>query len=111
MVVLVSSVVAGAASLFNRSSGNSQISVLNDRINSAVNSCMQFLPNGTPTCDSQLGSVISKICNGENNNEQQRSVDACHDGKIAQYYKIRNTEIVKRRSTIIANNNNNTIRS
>jgi flagellar basal body-associated protein FliL len=105
MVALVSSVVAGAASLFNRS-GNNDVSALNARINEAVNSCMQSLPTGAPTCDTQLGSVIDKICNPQNNNEQQLSqIDACHDGKVAQYYKIRNTEIMKTRNTIIGNNN------
>jgi flagellar basal body-associated protein FliL len=105
MVVLVSSVVAGAASLFNRS-GNSDVSALNARINEAVNSCMQSLPTGAPTCDTQLASVIYKICSPQNNNEQQRSqIDACHDGKVVQYYKIRNAEIAKTRDTIIRNNN------
>src|SRR5438094_146707 len=109
MVVLVSSVVAGAASLFNRS-GNNDVSALNARINGAVDSCMQSLPAGSPTCDTQLGSVIDKICSPQNNNEQQRSqIDARHDGKVVQYYQIRNAEIAKTSNStmqsIIRNNN------
>lgn len=105
IVVLVSSVVAGSASLFNRSSNN-DVSALNARINSAVSSCMQSLPTGTPTCDTQLGSVIERICSPQNTNEQQRSqIDACHDGKVLQYYQIRNVEITKSGNATDRSNN------
>ena len=105
MVALISSVAAGAASLFNRSS-NSEVSALNARINAAVNSCMQFLPSGNPTCDAQLGPAIDKICNPQSNAQQQLSqIDACHDGRVVQYYKVRNTEIMKTRNTIFKSNN------
>ena len=104
MVALVSSVAAGAASLFNRPSNN-DVSALNARINGAVNSCMQTLPAGTPTCDTQLVSVVDKICSPQSTNEQQRSqIDACHDGKVVLYYKIRNAEVMKTRNAIIGNN-------
>src|ERR1044072_550743 len=72
MGILVSSVVAGAVSYFNRSSTtttNDNQTLLNTRINNVVNFCIKSLPNGTSACDSQLGQVLTKICN----NEQQRS--------------------------------------
>ena len=104
MVVLVSSVAAGAASLFNRP-GNNDVSAINARLNGAVDSCMQTLPAGTTTCDTRLGPVVDKICNPRSISDQQRSqIDACHDGKVLQYYQIRNTEIIKTRNSTITNN-------
>jgi hypothetical protein len=108
MGLLVSSIVAGAMSYFNRSSStanNNQI-LLNERVNNVVDFCINSLPNGTTTCDNRLGSLLDKICNGENNTAQQ-SLDACHDGKVAQYYKVRNDEI-KKRNTVAKSNNNAT---
>ena len=108
MGVLVSSIVAGAMSYFNRSSStanNNQI-LLNERVNNIVDFCINSLPNGTTTCDNRLGPLLNKICNGENNTAQQ-SLDACHDGKMAQYYKVRNDEI-KKRNTMVKSNNNPT---
>jgi flagellar basal body-associated protein FliL len=106
MVVLVSSVVAGSASLFNRSPNNNDVAALNAKISGAVSSCMQSLPAGTPQCDMQLGSVIERICSPQNTNEQQRSqIDACHDGKVLQYYQIRNAQITKSGNTTSGNNN------
>jgi hypothetical protein len=109
MGVLVSSIVAGAMSYFNRSSStasnNNQI-LLNERVNNIVGFCINSLPNGTTTCDNRLGPLLNKICNGENNTAQQ-SLDACHDGKVAQYYKVRNDEI-KKRNTIVKSNSNGT---
>jgi hypothetical protein len=109
MGVLVSSIVAGAMSYFNRSSStannnnNNQI-LLNERVNNIVDFCINSLPNGTTTCDNRLGPLLNKICNGENNTVQQ-SLDACHDGKAPQYYKVRNDEI-KKGNTMIKRNNN-----
>jgi len=108
MAVLISSIVAGAMSYFNRSSStanNNQI-LLNERVNNIVGFCINSLPNGTTTCDNRLGPLLNKICNGENNTAQQ-SLDACHDGKVAQYYKVRNDEI-KKRNTIVKSNSNGT---
>ena len=108
MGVLVSSIVAGAMSYFNRSSStanNNQI-LLNERFNNIVDFCINSLPNGTTTCDNRLGPLLDKICNGENNTAQQ-SLDACHDGKAAQYYKYMNDEI-KKRNTMVKSNNNAT---
>jgi hypothetical protein len=110
MAVLVSSVVAGAMSYFNRSSSttttanNNQI-LLNERVNNVIDFCISSLPNGTSACDNQLGPVLNKICSGENNTTQQ-SLDACQNGKVAQYYKVRNNEITKR-NTLVKNSNNN----
>jgi hypothetical protein len=107
MGVLVSSIVAGAMSYFNRSSStannNNQI-LLNERVNNIVDFCINSLPNGTTTCDNRLGPLLNKICNGENNTAQQ-SLDACHDGKAAQYYKFRNDEITKRNTMVKSKNN------
>ena len=97
MAVLVSSIVAGAMSYFNRSSStanNNQI-LLNERVNNIVDFCINSLPNGTTMCDSRLGPLLNKICNGENNT----------DGKMAQYYKVRNDEINKRNTMVKSNNN------
>ena len=108
MVILVSSVIAGAASYFNRSSTTTaptNQTLLNSRINSVVDFCLKSLPMGTSACDSQLGPVLDKIC-GENKNIQQ-SLDACHNGKVIQYYKVRNNEVPKRK--ILVNNSNNNI--
>ena len=109
MAVLVSSVVAGAMSLFNRSSQtgannnntNNKLLLLNTRINYLVDFCMKSLPNGTSACDNQLGRVINKICS-----DLQQSLDVCHDQKVAQYYKIRNDEIMKKGP--ISRNDSNT---
>jgi hypothetical protein len=114
MGILISSVIASAVSYFNRStttsSSTSQISVLNERINSAVDFCLKSLPKGTSACDSQLEPVINRICTVEGNNNAQYLLDACHNGKVAQYYKIRNNEIQKSK-TIVSHNSNNNSRS
>ena len=107
MGILVSSVVAGAVSYFNRSSittANNNQTLLNARINNVVNFCLKSLPNGTAACDSQLGPVLTRICN----NEQQQPFTACHDGKVVQYYKIRNNEIAKRSAIVNKSSNNST---
>jgi hypothetical protein len=57
---------------------------LNDKINQIVDICTRSLPNGIPACDSQLRDGINKVC--ESNNK----LDACHDGRVDQYYRIRN---------------------
>ncbi|MGB8023297.1 MAG: hypothetical protein WCF06_03155 [Nitrososphaeraceae archaeon] len=106
MGILVSSVVAGAVSYFNRSSittANNNQTLLNARINNVVNFCLRSLPNGTAACDSQLGPVLTRICNNE-----QQPFTACHDGKVVQYYKIRNNEIAKRSAIVNKSSNNST---
>jgi hypothetical protein len=74
----------------NNNQNNNQTQ-LNTRINNVVNFCLKSLPNGTSACDSQLGPVLTRICNNV-----QQPLTACHDGKVVQYYKIRNNEIAKR---------------
>jgi hypothetical protein len=107
MGILVSSVVAGAVSYFNRSSittANNNQTLLNARINNVVSFCLKSLPNGTSVCDSQLGPVLTRICNNV-----QQPLTACHDGKVVQYYKIRNNEIAKR-SAIVNKSSNNSMK-
>jgi len=108
MGILVSSVIAGAVSYFNRSSKTTaptNQTLLNSRINNVVDFCLNSLPMGTSACDSQLGPILEKICGGENKNIQQ-SLDACHNGKVIQYYKVRNNEVPKRK-TLVSNSSNN----
>jgi hypothetical protein len=96
MAVLVSSVIAGAISFFNRSSrtatNNNKILTLNNTINYLVNFCMKFLPNGTSACDKKLGPVVNTLCS----DVQSLGDEPCHDEKVAQYYKIRNYEIMEK---------------
>jgi hypothetical protein len=92
MAVLASSVLAGAISLSSRSNtsngNNNQKEVtlgqLNAQINNDVDICLRSLPAGRADCDTQLIKITDQLCN---RNIQQ--LDACHNGKIAQYYKIR----------------------
>lgn len=94
-VVLVSLVIAGAVSIFNKSSPKTanynDKMYLNATLNNVVNFCIKSLPNGTALCDNKLGSIINEICH-----DVQQSLDVCHNGKVAQYYKLRNNEIMKK---------------
>ena len=54
-------------------------------------------------CDSQLSTAVSNICAGH----AGQPIDACSDGKVAQYYKIRSAEITKN-STILNGSKNKT---
>ena len=103
MAVLVSSVVAGAVSFFNRSStspnNDNNNALLNDRLNEVVNFCIRSLPNGTSVCDNQLLPVVNKICAQD---DAKEVIDACSNGKVAQYYNTRNIES---KSTTIYKNN------
>jgi hypothetical protein len=95
IAVLISSVVAGAVSFFNKSStstNNDNNALLNARLNEVVNFCIRSLPNGTSVCDNQLLAVVNKICAEDN---AKQVIDACNDGKVAQYYKTRNMESSK----------------
>ncbi|MBV9178258.1 MAG: hypothetical protein JO327_13485 [Nitrososphaeraceae archaeon] len=108
MGILVSSVIAGAVSYFNRSSTTTaptDQTLLNSRLNNVVDFCLKSLPTGTSACDSQLGPILDKICGGENKNIQQ-SLDACHNGKVIQYYKVRSNELPKRKM-LVSNSSNN----
>jgi hypothetical protein len=95
MVVLGSSVLVGAVSLYNRSSnapahmvGVNQ-SEINARLNGVVGYCMNSLPNGIQACDKELKHVVTQWCSNI------AELDACHDGKVEQYYKARAAEASK----------------
>ncbi|MGN6632161.1 MAG: hypothetical protein ACTHKP_07970 [Nitrososphaeraceae archaeon] len=106
MGVLLSSAVAGAISFYNRSpnitNDNNNIPLINARLNSVVNFCLKSLPKGYAACDSQLSPAVSKICA----EHAGQPIDACRDGKVDQYYRIRSTEIAKN-STILTGGSKN----
>lgn len=58
---------------------------LNSQVNSIVDSCMQTLPQGLPECDAQLREIVDQVC------AQEPSLDACTDGRVDEYYRIRGT--------------------
>jgi hypothetical protein len=92
MVVLGSSVLVGAISLYNRSSSNAPAvnqSQINARLNGVVDFCMKSLPVGVKPCDNQLKDVVTQIC------ASIGELDACHNGKVEQYYKVRASEVSK----------------
>lgn len=107
MGVLLSSAVAGAISFYNRppntNSDSNNIPLINARLNSVVNFCLNSLPKGYAACDGQLSTAVSTICA----EHAGQPIDACSDGKVAQYYKIRSTEIAKN-STILNGSKNKT---
>lgn len=108
MGVLLSSAVAGAISFYNRppnanNNNSNNIPLINARLNSVVNFCLKSLPKGYAACDSQLSTAVSNICA----EHVGQPIDACSDGKVAQYYKIRSTEITKN-STILNGSKNKT---
>ncbi|PWU82750.1 MAG: hypothetical protein DLM72_00100 [Candidatus Nitrosopolaris wilkensis] len=91
MAVLGSSVLVGAVSLYNRSSSNAPAttiglnqSELNARLNSILDFCLNSLPNGIQACDRQLKNVVTDVCTANNGR-----LDACHNGKVDQYYVAR----------------------
>lgn len=99
MAVLILSVLLSAISFYTRPSSPSpsiKESQDNDRVNQIVDFCINSLPNGTLACDNQLRDGINKVC--ESNNK----LDACHDGRVGQYYMIRN------QAKITINGNNHT---
>lgn len=92
MVVLGSSVLVGAMSFYNRSSSNVPAvneSQINARLNGVVDFCMKSLPVGIKPCDNQLKTFVTQIC------ASVGELDACHNGKVDQYYKVRTTEASK----------------
>jgi hypothetical protein len=92
MVVLGSSVLVGAISLYNRSSSNVPAvneSQINARLNGVVDFCMKSLPVGIKSCDNQLKNLVSQIC------ASIGVLDACHNGKVDQYYNTRASEVSK----------------
>jgi hypothetical protein len=85
MIVLVSSVAAGASSLFTGTpSTNIEKQDVNIQLNRVIDFCLKSLPEGTPECDNQLGDVVVSTCKANNNN-----LDACMNDKVSQYYSMR----------------------
>jgi hypothetical protein len=88
MAVLASSVLAGTSSLFSGrrspSPSNTQQVDINTQLNNIVDFCMQSLPNGIPECDNQLRDLVNSLCN-----DNRENLDACNDGRVNQYYKVR----------------------
>lgn len=80
--VLVLSVVLSAVS-FSPPAPSVTREQLNSELNGLVNECMQTLPDGLPQCDDQLRTIVTSLC------EQEPSLDACSDGRVAEYYMIR----------------------
>lgn len=96
MAVLGSSVLVGAVSLYNRPSTNAPTAIgvnqtgLNTRLNSILDFCLNALPNGIQACDRQLKNLVTDVCAA--NNER---LDACHNGKVDQYYAARSAVVTK----------------
>ena len=92
MVVLGSSVLVGAISLYNRSSSNVPAvneSQINARLNGVVDFCMKSLPVGIKPCDNQLKTFVTQLC------ASIGELYACHNGKVDQYYKVRASQVSK----------------
>jgi hypothetical protein len=88
MIVLVSSVVAGASTLFTGTpSTRVERQDINIQLNSVIDFCLQSLPEGTPECDNQLGEVVVSTCKANNND-----LDACMNDRVNQYYAMRNVK-------------------
>lgn len=88
MIVLVSSVVAGASTLFTGTpSTRVEEQDINNQLNSVIDFCLKTLPEGRPECDNQLGEVVVSTCKAYNNN-----LDACINDKVNQYYTLRNVK-------------------
>jgi hypothetical protein len=101
IAVLGSSVVVGGISLYNRSSSSNannqrsdNIIGLNSRLNNVVSFCMNSLPSGIKACDNELRSLVTQVCASTNG-----QLDACHNGLVDQYYKIRAQQGVKAKNT------------
>ena len=87
MGVLVLSVTLSALTFYARqpspSSAIRSREQLNSVINAAVKQCIDSLPAGNPDCDAHLKDTVANVC------AQDNGLDACHDGKVDQYYKAR----------------------
>lgn len=90
MSILVLSVTLSAASYLSRRPNvqNRALSreELNLALNAAIQDCIASLPDGTDSCDAQLQDSVRNLC------MQDSQLDACHDGKVEQYYKARPPE-------------------
>lgn len=81
MVVLVSSVAAGASSLFTN---RVQEQDINAELNRIVDFCVESLPAGIPECDQQLREIVDNSCRASDN-----SLDACKNNKVDHYFRSR----------------------
>src|SRR5579863_5139769 len=95
MAVLGSSVLVGAISYYNRTSTATpntieNQSILNTRLNTIVDFCLNSLPKGVPACDNQLKDLVSQVCSANNG-----QLDACHNGKVNLYFETRSAEQTK----------------
>jgi|GEM_PF-1856060 hypothetical protein len=64
------------------------LSGLNTRLSDIVDFCLKYLPNGIQACDKQLKNVVTEVCAANNG-----VLDACHNGKVNQYYVARAAEV------------------
>ena len=88
IVVLVSSVAAGASSLFTGTpSDRVEEQDINTQLNRIVDFCVESLPAGIPECDGQLREMVDNSCRATDN-----SLDACRNNKVDQYYRARSTK-------------------
>ena len=88
MIVLVSSVGAGASTLFTGTPSTIvERQDINIQLNSVIDFCLKSLPEGTPECDNQLGEVVVSTCKANNND-----LDACMNDRVNQYYAMRNVK-------------------
>jgi hypothetical protein len=76
----------------NSTNNDNNNTLLNKKLNDVVDFCIRSLPNGTATCDNKLFPTVNEICAEDNAKEL---MDACNNGKVAQYYKGRNIDISK----------------
>jgi hypothetical protein len=65
-------------------------SELNTRLNSILDFCLNALPNGIQACDKQLKNLVTEVCATNNGR-----LDACHNGKVDQYYVARAAAVSK----------------
>jgi hypothetical protein len=80
--------LATAISSYTRSTTTTkedQIRELNRKVNGIVDFCMNSLPNGIPECDNRLKVIMNEVCSTSINN----NLDACHNGRVDQYYRVR----------------------
>jgi hypothetical protein len=76
----------------NSTNNDNNNTLLNMKLNEVVDFCIRSLPNGTSVCDNRLSPTANEICAEDS---AKQSIDACNNGKVAQYYKARNIDIHK----------------
>jgi hypothetical protein len=76
----------------NSTNNDNNNTLLNKKLNEVVDFCIRSLHNGTATCDNKLSPTVNEICAEDN---AKQLMDACNNGKVAQYYKGTNIDISK----------------